>query len=162
MCVCLCLFVLHHAYAVPTNTRRGRLSPWNWSSKQLWATWCGWVLENKPGSSARVASALHHWAVSLTLHRPLDLYLYLPFGAQNSLLVSADWMRNPNFDIQSQVTTQSARLCSSGTYLTWLSGCVAQLVRFLPDMHKVFGSVPGTPDPIKLATMIVPTCKPSI
>jgi hypothetical protein len=38
--------------------------PWNWEYRGLWTT--RWVLQTKPGSSARAVSALNHWASCLS------------------------------------------------------------------------------------------------
>ena len=52
---------------MPVEVQRKCQVPWNWSYRWPWIT-TTWVLETKPGPSARAASALNHGALSLA-HR---------------------------------------------------------------------------------------------
>lgn len=49
---------MHHICAVPLEARTGHLIPWIWNYRCLSAAM--WMLDTKPGSSARTDNTLKH------------------------------------------------------------------------------------------------------
>lgn len=60
VCICVCAPSMS---LVPVEARRGLHSSWNWSHRWLQAAM--FVLASKTRSSARRASAISHWVISL-------------------------------------------------------------------------------------------------
>jgi hypothetical protein len=61
---------VYHVCSVFVVVRIGYIGPFNWSYQWLWAVM--WVLETEHGSSARIASTLNCWVISLA---PIVLYI---------------------------------------------------------------------------------------
>lgn len=74
-CICVCVPCM---YSMPSKSRKGHSISWNWSYSWLWAAM--WIINycmlTKPGSTARTAITLNHWAICLLLRSLVSCFTF--------------------------------------------------------------------------------------
>lgn len=117
-CVRCCEFMCTMCMKEPTEVRRGRWIPWNWSYRLLWAVM--WVLGTKFRAFARAVSDLNCWVISLAPQDKKTKNNYILFTltfedrqmAHLCCLGSGTWKKNNAFEMGIKPGSGGTRLLS--------------------------------------------------